>query len=196
MALIDQTLTWRKAEERLATEPDPVLRRNLELLIKHMKGEAAGDLDAVMSTVSERAHYHTYNGLGEQNDPRGKDGVRKFYEDFIASGAGKLHHDLERLVIDRDCIFMDGIMRMAYPGRTLQARGIAVDDPDSDYLFETRMAIVWPMDEDGLFVGEDAYMEKDGFAGIADRKIDPADIIRYEPAGASDVAPDQVPSHA
>ena len=33
MATIDQTLTWRKAEARLATETDPVLRRNLETLL-------------------------------------------------------------------------------------------------------------------------------------------------------------------
>ena len=33
MALIDQNLTWKKVEERLAVETDPVLRRNLEMLL-------------------------------------------------------------------------------------------------------------------------------------------------------------------
>ncbi len=184
MPLIDQTLTWRKVEERLATETDPILRRNLEQLLTHMKAEATLDMPALMATVSERAHYHTYTNGPKGPEPIGKAGVQKFYEDFAASGAGKLHHDLDRLVVDRDCIFMDGVMRMAYPGRTLAARGIDVDDLDADYLFETRMAIVWPMDENGLFIGEDAYTEGDGFAGIADRKIDPADIVLYEPQQA------------
>jgi hypothetical protein len=67
----------------------------------------------------------------------------------------------------------------------LAARGIEVDDPTADYLFETRMAIVWPIDEEGLFIGEDAYVEKDGFAGIATRKIDPADIILFRPDALS-----------
>src|SRR4051812_28951029 len=183
MPVIDQTLTWRKAEERLAAETDPVLRRNLELLIQHMKSEAALDMENLMSTVSERAHYHTYSGSTDLPEPRGKAGVQAFYEAFAASGAGKLHHDIDRLVVDRDCIFTDGIMRMAYPGRTLQAGGIEIDDPDAYYLFETRMAIVWPIDEHGLFVGEDAYTSGDGFAGIAQRKIDPADIATYN-AGA------------
>lgn len=184
MPVIDQTLTWRKAEQRLAAETDPVLRRNLELLIQHMKAEAALDMENLMATVSERAHYHTYSSSDSPlPEPRGKAGVQAFYEAFAASGAGKLHHDIDRLVVDRDCIFTDGVMRMAYPGRTLQARGIEVDDPDAYYLFETRMAIVWPIDENGLFIGEDAYTSGDGFAGIAGRKIDPADIKGWEPAG-------------
>ena len=33
MAVIDQNLTWSVVEERLAAETDPVLRRNLELLL-------------------------------------------------------------------------------------------------------------------------------------------------------------------
>ena len=60
---------------------------------------------------------------------------------------------------------------MAYPGRTLLATGIEVDDPDAFYLFETHMAIIWPIGPDGLFIGEDSYTGANGFDGIADRKI-------------------------
>jgi SnoaL-like domain len=185
MVLIDQNLTWKKVEERLAIETDPVLRRNLEVLLQHMKAEAALDMEELMATVSERAHYHSYTGDPGAPSPEGKAGVQQFYENFAASGAGKLHLDIDRLVVDRDCILTEGVMRMAYPGRTLAAMGIAVDDPAADYLYETRMAIVWPIDEDGLFLGEDAYTESDGFAGIADRKIDPADVVVYRPDALS-----------
>jgi hypothetical protein len=185
MALIDQNLTWKKVEERLAVETDPLLRRNLELLLQHMKAEAALDMEALMATVSERAHYHSYTGDPGAPSPDGKAAVRQFYENFAASGAGKLHLDVDRLVVDRACILTEGVMRMAYPGRTLEAMGIAVDDPGADYLYETRMAIVWPIDEDGLFLGEDAYVENDGFAGIAARKIDPADVVVYRPDALS-----------
>ena len=44
------------------------------------------------------------------------------------------------------------------------------------------MAIVWPIGPDGLFIGEDSYVAGDGFAGIADRKLDPADIATLAPA--------------
>ena len=67
---------------------------------------------------------------------------------------------------------------MAYPGRTLAAMGIDVDDPDAYYLFETRMSVVWPIDpESGMLVGEETYTGTDGFEGIADRKLGPEDIV-------------------
>jgi hypothetical protein len=183
MPVIDQHVTWRKVEERLARETDPILRRNLEMLLLHMKSEAALDMEPLMSTVSERAIYQNFtpDGIG---GPVGKAAVRTFYEDFAASGAQKLQLDIDRLIVDRDCILTEGTMRMAYPGRTLAARGIDVDDPDADYLFETRMAVVWPIDEHGLFIGEDTYTSGDGFAGIAQRKIDASEVITYQPAAA------------
>lgn len=180
MPVIDQHRTWRKVEERLATETDPVLRRNLELLLQHMKAEASLDMEALMATVSEDARYENFGDATATLI--GKAAVQKFYEDFAASGAHKLHLDLDRLVVDRHCILTEGLMRMAYPGRTLAFRGIEVDDPDAYYLFEAHMAIIWPIGPDGLFIGEDSYSGGDGFAGIADRKIDPADIVVFEPA--------------
>jgi hypothetical protein len=183
MALIDQSVTWRPVEARLETETDPVLRRNLEMLLQHMKAEAALDMGPLMATVSEKARYESFGG---GHPPLvGKAAVQKFYEDFAASGAHKLQFELDRLVVDKHCILTEGVMRMAYPGATLASRGIMVDDPDAYYLFETHMAVVWPIDpDDGLFVGEDSYTGDNGFDGIADRKIDPADIVLYEPTPA------------
>jgi len=181
MPVIDQQVTWRKVEERLEHETDPILRRNLEMLLLHMKAEAALDMETLMSTVSERAIYQNFGPDGVTG-PVGKAGVQQFYEDFAASGAQKLQLDIDRLIVDRDCILTEGVMRMAYPGRTLSARGIEVDDLDADYLFETRMAVVWPIDEQGLFIGEDSYTAGDGFAGIAQRKLDPSEVIVYRPA--------------
>lgn len=168
--MIDQRETWAAVEARLATETDPVLRRNLEVVLAHMKAEAEGDLDALMATVAEGASYHAYGGAPEQS-PQGKAAVRAFYEAFIASGATKLAFEVQRLYVDRDGVLTEGVMRMAWPGRTLATRGIPVDDVDADYLYEARMATLWPMDEDGLVVGEDTYTGGDGFAGIENRKI-------------------------
>jgi hypothetical protein len=179
MPLIDPTVTWRKAEERLAAETDPVLRGNLELLIEHMKAEASLDLDRLMATVSPSARYVFFGDEDRELD--GKDAVRGFYTDFAASGAHKLQFDVDRLVVDRSCILTEGTMRMAYPGRTLAGHGIEVDDPDAHYLYEARMAVIWPIADDGLFVGEDSYTGGDGFAGIADRKLAPSDIAPWEP---------------
>jgi hypothetical protein len=177
MPIIDQRVTWRLAEERLERETDPVLRRNLESLIQHQRAEATRDIEPLMATVSERAHYHFYDDPSGASDLIGKDAVRDFYERFAASGAHKLQLDTDRLVVDRHCILTEGAMRIAYPGRALLARGIDIDDPEAHYLFEARMAIMWPIDEDGLFLAEDSYTSGDGFAGIAGRKLDPAEIF-------------------
>lgn len=180
MAVIDQHRTWRKVEERLTVETDPVLRRNLELLLTHMKAEAALDLPLLMSTIHEDAVYRTFS-QDPATWPRGKAEVRAFYEAFAASGAHKLCHDMDRLVVDRHCILTEGTMRMAWPGRTLQAMGHDVDEPDADYLYEERMAVLWPISDDGLFLGEDTYLGGDGFAGIAGRKLNDGDTILYTP---------------
>lgn len=170
MPVIDQTKTWAAVEARLETETDPVLRRNLEVVLAHMKAEAAGDLEGLMATVAEQASYHAYDA-GPEQSPQGRSAVRSFYEAFIASGATKLALDVERLYVDRHGVLTEGVMRMAWPGTALAARGIAVDDPQADYLYETRMATLWPIDDDGLIVGEDTYTGGDGFAGIENRKL-------------------------
>jgi hypothetical protein len=180
MAIIDVHRTWEKVEERLEAETDPVLRRNLRTVLDHMKSEAAGDIDGLIVTLSDDVAYHAYGTDDPALNPTGKGEVRTFYENFVASGATRLEFDIDRLVVDRDCVVTEGVMRMAYPGRTLAYRGIAVDDPDAYYLFEARMATFWPIDEHGLARGEDTYTGGNGFAGIADRKIDPGDIIELQ----------------
>lgn len=177
---IDPNGTWRKLDERLASETDPVRRRNLETVRAHMKAEAAGDLDGLMATVAERVHYHAY-GAAPEYSPYGKREVRKFYEALFASGARRLQLDVERLVVDHHCVLTEGVMRIAYPGSFCQAAGHDVDDPEAYYLFETRMAILWPIDGDGKILGEDTYVERDGFHGIAGRKLAPEDIGRPSP---------------
>src|ERR1043166_6336456 len=133
MPVIDQHVTWRKVEERLEFETDPILRRNLELLLAHMKAEAALDMERLLSTVSDRAIDQNFV-QGGATGPVGKAAVQQFYEDFAASGAQKLQLDIDRLVVDRDCILTEGVMRMDYPGRTLAAAGTEVDDLEADYL--------------------------------------------------------------
>ena len=176
MTLIDPSRTWAKIEERLAIETDPVLRRNLATVLEHMKAESVGDVDGLLDTLTDDTSYHAYGTTEPALNPVGKAAVRTFYDNFIASGATRLQLDIDRLVVDRDCVLTEGVMRMAYPGRTLMARGIDVDDPDAFYLYETRMATQWPMDDQGKARGEDTYTGGDGFAWIAARKLVAGDI--------------------
>ena len=173
---LDPRKTWRLVEARLANERDARRRRNLETVLAHMKAEAAGDLEALMATVAEDAHYHAYGSDDPIFSPRGKDEVRRFYAAYVASGAHRLEFDVDRLLVDDDCVLTEGIMRIAYPGGLLRFMGHQVDDPDAFYLYETRMCVVWPIDARGLVVAEDTYVAGDGFAGIAERKLRAEDL--------------------
>ena len=169
---IDPNRTWKKVEERLKTEQDPVLRANLETVLAHMKAEALGDLDGLMATITKGTpSYHAYGTDEALMNPQSREAVREFYAAFVASGAVKLELDVDRLVVDRDVVVTEGVMRMAYPGATLQLMGHEVDDAEAFYLYETRMCILWPMDDEALVIGEDSYTGWDGFEGIASRKL-------------------------
>ena len=174
MARIDPTKTWRLVEERLAREEDPRRRRLLENVLAHMKAEAAGDIDGLMATLAPDPQYHQWGATPADNGPKGRAAVEQFYKDFVASGATNLEFDVERLVVDDDCIVTEGMMRIAYPGRTLQAMGRDVDDPAAYYLYEARMAVFWPYDTEGRLLAEDAYTATDGFANM--RKLAPDEL--------------------
>jgi hypothetical protein len=87
----------------------------------------------------------------------------------------------DRVIVDADSVFTEGLMRMAYPGATLRAMGIEVDDPAAYYVAESRMGVVWPVDPaEERLTGEEVYSSGDPFAGVASRKISLADIAAIE----------------
>lgn len=90
----------------------------------------------------------------------------------VASGAHRLEYDVERLVVDDDCVVLEGTMRIIYPGRTLAAMGRPVDDADGWYLYEDRMVTFWPYDADGLLLAEDSYTVGGGFDRMRRLSVD------------------------
>ncbi len=177
MRRLDPTRTWAKVEERLGRETDPRRRLLLENVLAHMRAEAACDVPGLMATLAPDPQYHQWGATPVDLGPKGRAAVQQFYEDFAASGATNLEYDVERLVVDDDCIVTEGMMRIAYPGRTMQAMGREVDDPDAYYLYEARMAVFWPYDADGLLLAEDAYTATDGFAET--RKLTPDELPEH-----------------
>ena len=104
MTRIDPTKTWQKVEERLAREKDGRKRQLLENVLAHMKAETAGDIDGLMATLAPDPRYHQWGASPPDHGPKGRDAVEQFYRDFVASGATNLEYDVERLVVDDDCI--------------------------------------------------------------------------------------------
>ena len=49
---LDPNNTWTLVEKRLTEEQDPIVRRNLELVLEHMKCEAKADIEGVVAKIS------------------------------------------------------------------------------------------------------------------------------------------------
>ena len=179
---LDPNLTWKLVEKRLAGESNPRRKRNLELVLAHMQAEARADIEGVVATLCEKPRYRTY-GTPEDNalmNPEGsKDAVRAFYDaTIVQTGAHRLEFACDRVIVDDESVFTEGVMRMAYPGKTLLDMGIEVDDPGAYYLSESRMGVVWPVHPtEEKLRGEEVYSAGDGFEGIAGRKISLDEIM-------------------
>ena len=156
MAVIDPTCTWKPVEERLAKTTNPRHRQVLSVVLEHMLAEAAPDMDRLMATLSPNPDYHFWIS-GADLGPKTTDGVHAYYTAFVESKANVLAFEIDRLIVDDDAVVTEGWMKIIYPGASAQAGGFEVDDPEGDYLVVFRQLIVWPIDADGLVVGEDAY---------------------------------------
>jgi hypothetical protein len=165
---LDSSKTWAKVEERLATETDPVLRRNLEVVLEHMKGEATLDYERIMATIAENPDWRNY--FSGARSPVGWAEISAYYRDYVRSGI-RFEMDLEQLVVDRDCIVTEGRLRVALPGRTLMQRGVEVDDPDAYYTNEMRICTLWRIDDRGKVLGEDTYKASEEFSDSTLRKM-------------------------
>jgi hypothetical protein len=182
--VIDPRKNWALAEKRLAEEPDARRRQILATLVAHAKAEASADFDALMATVAPTAHYRSYAtddpAMTLANSPEGKEAVAAYYQGIVASGCHLIEHAVERLVVGRDAITSEGLLKMAYPGAVLALMGIEVPDPEAHYLYQQRLLIVWEFDDEGLVLCEDSYAAAGGagFEGIAERPIRPDAIYR------------------
>ncbi|MEV5007398.1 MULTISPECIES: hypothetical protein [unclassified Streptomyces] len=156
MPVIDPNHTWTLLEERLAVTTNERHRVVLKAVIEHMKAEAAADLDRLMATLSPTPAYHFWY---EGNDvgPKGTDGVRTYYSDFVASRSNVLEYTLDRLVLDDHCLVTEGFLKQIYPGTYAAQLGFPVDDESADYLIVHRQLLLWPVDGNGMIQGEDSY---------------------------------------
>ncbi|MEU0542285.1 nuclear transport factor 2 family protein [Nocardia sp. NPDC005978] len=156
MAIVEPTNTWKLLEERLAVTVNERHRQVLEIVIAHMKAEAVPDLDGLMKTLVPEPNYHFWQ-FGQDVGPKGWDGVRDYYAAFVASKSNILEFDLDRLLVDDNCVVTEGYLRQIYPGAYAAQIGLPVEDPAADYLISFRQLLLWPVDAAGLIVGEDSY---------------------------------------
>jgi steroid delta-isomerase-like uncharacterized protein len=92
------------SDERAATR--------LALVREHVKGENSHDLDAVMKTFGESAHYDD-EPWNEHH--AGRDGVRSYYAQLMRS-VPDLYIDVQREHVTRDGVILEVIIRGTHLG--------------------------------------------------------------------------------
>lgn len=152
--------SWSLLTDRIAAEKDPILRRNLEAVARHVVAEVAGDLQALEETLVDQPSYTFWGG----DSPRrltSMAAVRAFYEDNVRAGKNRLSFDITRLLVDDSTVITEGVFRHVVEGAYLPGRYLPDGgplEPRTSYLTAYQALVVWPITADGLIAGEEIYL--------------------------------------
>ncbi len=162
---IDQYKMIRTIDAKLAEITDPRRRQILECFRQHAFCEVTANLEDLMATTSSKAHYHSYID-NVCYETVGYDEVRAYYAGLFATATNILEYDIEKLVVGKDIIASEGIIRQIYPGTAMISFGFDPDedlnDPDianSFYMLTTRLTMFYPFNEEGQMMAEDSYVD-------------------------------------
>lgn len=184
---IDQTLLWQALEERLAKTTNPRHRTMLEVVIEHSKAEAARSVDRLMATLVDDPQYHFWV-RGRDVGPKGRDGVRTYYENFVADGGAVFESPKERIVVDDHNVVSEAEVRNLVSGRIAKRRGYNVPDDSGHYLVRFRNVVFFRFDDDPTrAIGEDSYtaMDPDAFERVDDGDLPQVYLDYLEEIGAA-----------
>jgi hypothetical protein len=134
MAIIDPTRTWVPVEERLAVTTNERHRQVLSVVLEHMKAEAEPDMDRLMATLAPNPDYHFWYANMDMG-PKTTEGVRAYYEAFVASGANHLVFEIDRLAVDDDLVMTD-----AYQTGPVSVSKLSQEDLPQKYIDQKNSA--------------------------------------------------------
>lgn len=85
--------------------------------------------------------------------------MRDYYSHLVEMKAHVLEFDCDRMLVDDDCIVIEGWLTMISPGPYLMENPMAASfaDASKNYLVKMRNVIFWPFDENLYIIGEDSY---------------------------------------
>ncbi|EGD55171.1 hypothetical protein [Gordonia neofelifaecis] len=158
MIEIDQEALCEVIKARLARTTNERHRTMLERMLEHAHYEHQGDLEGLMGTLGPATDYHFWRMSGDAG-PKELGGVRDYYAHLVESNAHVLEFDCKRMVVDDDCIVIEGELTMITPGAFLAENPMAASfaEAGKNYLFKMRNVIFWPFDENLYIIGEDSY---------------------------------------
>ncbi|MCB0996536.1 MAG: hypothetical protein KDB21_15690 [Acidimicrobiales bacterium] len=169
----DQATMWEALEKRLAETDNPRHRAMLEVGIEHAKAEADRSVERLMATLVEDPAYHFWV-RGRDIGPKGADGVRAYYEQFVGSGGAVFESPKERVVVDDHNVVSEAEVSNYVPGKVAAARGYTVPDDSGHYLVRFRNIVFFVFGEDPTrAIGEDSVtsMDPDAWERVADADL-------------------------
>ncbi|MBD0859794.1 nuclear transport factor 2 family protein [Gordonia sp. zg691] len=151
---------WQPLLDRIDKEADPIRRRNLEVVARHVVEEVAGNMPALMATLVPDPEYVVW-GASDSVGPSGHDAVVDWYRRLQAAGRNRLDYIIHRIVVDERCVVTEGDFHYAIRGRDLGAVEVTEAGepvaPDAFHLVGHRTTVLWPINDQGLIEGEHIY---------------------------------------
>ncbi len=150
---------WQPLLDRLASEQDPIRRRNLEVVGRHVVEEVAGNLPALMATLVPEPVYTVW-GASDSVGPHGRDEVLGWYQALVSSGRNRLDYVIHRVVVDEHTVVTEGDFQYAFTGSELGEGSTEAGEEivaTGRYLVSHRTVVLWPIGESGLIEGEHIY---------------------------------------
>lgn len=144
----DQTTTARQAQI-------------LQTVIDHSRAEVAGDIDAVMATLTDDPAYHDYgvfNGVVTDTGPKGLDAVVGLYNAMVDNGSYVIESQKHRVIVDDERLVSEGTFRQVLTADAARAMGHAGPQAEGYFMVIARTVVFWEFDEAGKAKGEDRYV--------------------------------------
>jgi ketosteroid isomerase-like protein len=165
---LDPRAILRTVSARRDQETDSRKRAILALLEHHMAVETiTPDVAALSATIADDVEYRFLGSSPDGLHLVGRDAVERFSERFLATAGNDVEFAVDNVAVSSHCVAINGILRRHVDPAGLETMsqhfGLApnADAGDDDAgLVESRMAVFYRFDDEGLVVGKDMYSSR------------------------------------
>ena len=168
-------------EALLAQTTNPRHRYLLQAYLRHRYLESAGRYEEILEPeLTVENPVYRFSLMGQPPMVlEGRDQVAMLYKHWTDTDQCVFYVEDELVAVGDHLIVGRGTAYQQTLGSELAAAGVDAD-PDAMYLSKSRIAMIWPYDDQCRLLGEDVWEFEAGREYI---KLDPADVLTAKQAG-------------